>query len=157
MQDHVPCIMNTAKLYYSGCCQVPFAVCLHQVWSAISVWPRDSNQSHVPHHLHQHRLQHGSKHLYSWHTGHLSQRTGRLYMPCWCQREQRWLQLHPRLVPLSKALYHACFICGQRCKWCSRWLKLTLSVISDVKPIVYIFYIITVTITITSRFLDCYY
>ena len=37
------------------------------------------------------------------------------------------------LVPLSKALYHACFICGQRCKWWSSRPKLTLSVISDAK------------------------
>ena len=43
-----------------------------------------------------------------------------------------------RLVLLSKALYHTCFICGQRCKWWSRRPKLTLSVISDVKPIIYI-------------------
>ena len=41
---------------------------------------------------------------------------------------------------LSKALYHACFICGQRCKWWSRWPKLTLSVISDVTPIIYLFF-----------------
>ena len=40
---------------------------------------------------------------------------------------------------LSKALYHTCFICGQRCKWWSRRPKLTLSVISDVKPIIYIY------------------
>ena len=62
-----------------------------------------------------------------------------------------WLSLHyaaiitlpvsnPRLVPLSKALYHTCFICGQRCKWWSRRPKLTSSVISDVKPIIYIFF-----------------
>ena len=44
----------------------------------------------------------------------------------------------PRLVPLSKALYHTCFICGQRCKWWSRLPKLTSLVISDVKPIIYI-------------------
>ena len=43
-----------------------------------------------------------------------------------------------RLVPLSKVLYHTCFICGQRCKWWSRPPKLTLSVISDVKPIIYV-------------------
>ena len=45
----------------------------------------------------------------------------------------------PRLVLLSKALYHTCFICGQRCKFWSRRPKLTLSVISDVKLIIYIF------------------
>ena len=44
----------------------------------------------------------------------------------------------PRLVPLSKALYHTCFICGQRCKYWSRRPKLTSSVISDVKHIIYI-------------------
>ena len=44
-----------------------------------------------------------------------------------------------RLVLLSKALYHACFICGQRYKWWSRWPKLTSLVISDVKPIIYIY------------------
>ena len=43
------------------------------------------------------------------------------------------------LVPLSKALYHACFICGQRFKWWSRRPKLTLSAISGIKPIIYIF------------------
>ena len=43
-----------------------------------------------------------------------------------------------RLVLLSKALYHTCFICGQRCKCWSRRPKLTSSVISDVKPIIYI-------------------
>ena len=47
--------------------------------------------------------------------------------------------LEPRLVPLSKALYHTCFICGQRCKRWSRRPKLTSSVISDVKPIIYIY------------------
>ena len=46
-----------------------------------------------------------------------------------------------QLVLLSKALYHACFICGQRCKWWSCQPKLTSLVISDVKPIIYIFYI----------------
>ena len=45
----------------------------------------------------------------------------------------------PRLVPLSKVLYHTCFICGQRCKWWSRQPKLTSSVISDMKPIIYIY------------------
>ena len=47
-------------------------------------------------------------------------------------------------MPLSKALYHTCFICGQRCKCWSRWPKLTLSVISDVTPIIYIFYILNI-------------
>ena len=45
----------------------------------------------------------------------------------------------PQRLPLSKALYHTCFICGQRCKCWSRRLKLTSSVISDVKPIIYIY------------------
>ena len=45
----------------------------------------------------------------------------------------------PQLVLLSKALYHACFVCGQRCNWWSHLPKLTLSVISDLKPIIYIF------------------
>ena len=45
----------------------------------------------------------------------------------------------PRLVPLSKLLYHTCCICGQRCKCWSRRPKLTSSVISDVKHIIYIF------------------
>ena len=44
-----------------------------------------------------------------------------------------------RLVLVSKALYHTCFICGRRCKWWSRRPKLTSSVISDVKPIIYIY------------------
>ena len=48
------------------------------------------------------------------------------------------LSFEPRLVPLNKALYHTCFICGQRCKWWSRRPKLTSSVISDIKPIIYI-------------------
>ena len=47
-------------------------------------------------------------------------------------------QFEPRLVPISKALYHTCFICGQRCKWWSHRPKLTSSVISDVKAIIYI-------------------
>ena len=42
-------------------------------------------------------------------------------------------------MPLSKALYHTCFILGQRCKWWSHPPKLTLWVISNVKPISYIF------------------
>ena len=37
------------------------------------------------------------------------------------------------------ALYHTCFICGQRCKCWSHRPKLTSSMISDVKPIIYIF------------------
>ena len=47
----------------------------------------------------------------------------------------------PRLMPLSKALYHTCFICGQRCKWWSRRPKLTSSVISDVKPMLHFFFL----------------
>ena len=43
----------------------------------------------------------------------------------------------PWLVPLSKVLYHTCFICGQRCKCWSRWPKLTSLVISNDKPIIY--------------------
>ena len=43
-----------------------------------------------------------------------------------------------RLVPLSKVLYDTCFFCGQRCKCWSHRPKLTLSVISDVKPNIYI-------------------
>ena len=46
---------------------------------------------------------------------------------------------NPWRVSLSKVVYHTCFICGQRCKCWSRQLKLTLSVISGVKPIIYIF------------------
>ena len=38
---------------------------------------------------------------------------------------------------LRKALYHACFICGQRWKWWSHRPKLTPSVISDIKPIIH--------------------
>ena len=50
-------------------------------------------------------------------------------------------------MPLSKGLYHTCFIRGQRCKWWSHLLKLTSSVITDVKPIIYsyIFYIVPLT------------
>ena len=44
-----------------------------------------------------------------------------------------------RLVLLSEALYHACFMSGQRCNWWSRRPKLTSLVISDVKRIIYIF------------------
>ena len=47
---------------------------------------------------------------------------------------------YPWLVPLSKALYHTCFIWGQRCKWWSRPPKLTSLVISDIKRIIYIVY-----------------
>ena len=43
-----------------------------------------------------------------------------------------------RLVPLSKAFYHACSICEQRCECWSRRPKLTSLVISDVKPLIYI-------------------
>ena len=43
---------------------------------------------------------------------------------------------YPELVPLSKALSHICFIRGQGCNWCSHRPKLTLSVISDVEPII---------------------
>ena len=52
---------------------------------------------------------------------------------------KRWVWI--RLVPLSKALYHTCFICGQRCKWWFRRLKLTSSVISDVKPMTYFLFL----------------
>ena len=45
----------------------------------------------------------------------------------------------PRLAPLSKVLHHTCFICGQRCKCWSRRPKLTSSVISDVKLIIFIY------------------
>ena len=41
--------------------------------------------------------------------------------------------------PLSKALYHICVICGQRCKWWACRPKLSSSVISDVKSIIYIY------------------
>ena len=45
-------------------------------------------------------------------------------------------------MPLSKVLYRTCIICGQRCKC---WPKLTSWVISDVKPIIYIYtYILAV-------------
>ena len=44
-----------------------------------------------------------------------------------------------RLMALSMALYRACFICGRRCPWWSRQLRLTLIVISDIKPIIYSF------------------
>ena len=55
-------------------------------------------------------------------------------------RQSLRCRFEPRLVPLSKAPYHTCFICGQRCKWWSRRPKLTSSVISDVKQIIYIFF-----------------
>ena len=42
-------------------------------------------------------------------------------------------------MALSMALYRACFICGRRCPWWSRQLRLTLLVISDIKPIIYSF------------------
>ena len=57
--------------------------------------------------------------------------------------------LYPRLVPLSKALYHTCFIRGQGCEWWSRRRKLPSSVISDVKPIIYIY--------ISSNYLEVKY
>ena len=41
-----------------------------------------------------------------------------------------------RLVFLSKALYHACFICEQRCRWWSRRPKLTSLVILNIKPLI---------------------
>ena len=58
----------------------------------------------------------------------------------------------PWLVLLAKALYHACFICGQTRRWWSCRPKLTSSVISDVKPIIYIYilhlHLMSVTITV---------
>ena len=53
-----------------------------------------------------------------------------------------WLSLRYAAIitlPVS-TLYHTCFICGQRCKWWSRRPKLTSSVISDIKPIIYIYF-----------------
>ena len=47
----------------------------------------------------------------------------------------------PWFVPLSKVIYHTCFICEQRCKCWSHRLKLTSLVISDVKPIIYIYFL----------------
>ena len=43
------------------------------------------------------------------------------------------------LAPTSKVLHHTCFIGGQGCKWRSRRPKPTLSVISDVEHIIYIY------------------
>ena len=63
--------------------------------------------------------------------------------------------LYPRLVPLRKALYHGFFICGQRCKWWSRRLKLTSSVISGVKPIIYIFFLLLFSFSLEQS-LDIY-
>ena len=53
----------------------------------------------------------------------------------WLERRTRnrkeWVRI--RLVPITKALYHTCFICGQICKWRnwrSQWFqKLNLSFI----------------------------
>ena len=51
--------------------------------------------------------------------------------------QKKWVRI--QLVPLSKALYHTCFICGWICKWWAHRWKLTSSVISHIKPIVYIY------------------
>ena len=68
---------------------------------------------------------------------------------CSLQGRPFFFTLHPlargksgfisRLVPLNKTPYHACFICGQRCNWWSRRPKMTSSVISDVKTVIYLF------------------
>ena len=54
-----------------------------------------------------------------------------------------WQSLHCGfripVVPLSKVLYHTCFVSGQRCKYWSRQPKLTSSVSSDVKPFTFTF------------------
>ena len=47
----------------------------------------------------------------------------------------------PRHVPLSKAHYHTYIICGQRRKLWSCRLKLTSSLISNIKPIIYILHL----------------
>ena len=47
---------------------------------------------------------------------------------------------YPQLVPLSKALYPTCFIHGQECKSWSCRPKLTLSMILNVEPIIYIYF-----------------
>ena len=49
----------------------------------------------------------------------------------------KWVRIW--LVPSSKALYHTCFICGQRCKWSSHQLKWASSVISNAKLINFLF------------------
>ena len=48
-----------------------------------------------------------------------------------------WVRI--RRVPLSKALYHTCFIRKQGSNWWCYRPKLTWSVILDIKPVVYIF------------------
>ena len=53
-----------------------------------------------------------------------------------CHRGKSWFV--SRLVLLSKALYHACFIWEQRCKWWSCLPKVTSWVITDVKSMIYI-------------------
>ena len=76
------------------------------------------------------------------------------------RQSSRCVYRTPGFVPLSKALYHTCFICGQRCTRWSRRSKLTSSVTSDVKPIIYIYiYSIFVKILqlteVTSVFVWC--
>ena len=62
----------------------------------------------------------------------------------WLERrtlnQKKWVQI--QLVPLSKALYHNCFICGQRCKWWSHWPNLTSSVISDIYSYIFTFCVV---------------
>ena len=64
---------------------------------------------------------------------------GRVSLAAWALDSQlERVGLNPTCA-LSRALYHTCFICGQRCKRWFRQPKLTPSVISDVKSIIYIF------------------
>ena len=84
-----------------------------------------SQQHHHYHHHHQNYLN-CVTHIWSiWDLG-----LYRKIPPTGCLLEQ---------ACRSKALYHTCFICGQRCECWSRRRNWTWSVISDVKPIIYIY------------------
>ena len=62
----------------------------------------------------------------------------------WSQHFNEWTwSTFQYFFSCTTALYHACFICGQRCKWWSQRPKLTSSVISDFKPILYSFFFFT--------------
>ena len=75
--------------------------------------------------------------------GAIVQRSAYWTLDCACMHNEGNAGSFPQLVSLSKTFYHACFIYGQGCKCLSRQPKLTSSVISDVKPIIYLSFLVT--------------
>ena len=74
--------------------------------------------------------------------------------PCCDKVTTIYAGFEPRLVPLSKALYHTCFICGQRCKCWSRRPKLTSSVIQTLN-LSFTFYIYSQSSTACVPLIGC--